>query len=130
MADSKLETQMGEMVPRVLEQFGVDVTYRPEGNSANDKGIKAILLTETQKSTFGEAAEFEEYDTLLIEISARSNSEGHVTPTEHARGNQTGDQVIISGTTWRLREHLENNVAGMHRLFLATTDKPMGDEWG
>jgi len=124
LAESDFETKFSRFVPHELDLFGFDITYRPQNVSANDKTIKCIFQGETRLSNFADGNAQAEYDTVLVMISSKDNSTGHVSPVEWSRGGLVGDVLIINSETWYLREHLESKVAGMHKLLLSNSKYP------
>lgn len=112
-------------VAQELELRGETVTIWPAGVEANARDIAAILLTETRQSVFRERSRVLDHDEMEIMFSSRSDDEGIVAPLERARGGP-GDLFIIDGSTWYLKQLLEDGRrgGGLHRVLLSSSPNP------
>lgn len=114
---SVFDEMFAETVAMTIAQFGEDVEYRPLGNAGNAKTIKAVVQGEARNEEFTGQG-FNDYNGTVIEISARNNTEGHVSPTEQNRSG-TPDVVIIDSRRYTVQRKLfEQPVGGMWRLQL------------
>ena len=125
---SKFDGDVALDVPLLLTEFGVDVTYRPLSDSANDKTIKAIIEPGHPEPVFGEGNSIQEYKIIECQISARDDTEGHKSPTQYD-GKAVGDQVLVDGTVYYLRRLVSNDAGGMHRLRLTDKLVPFTEEY-
>ena len=112
---SVADTLLSDAVEQVLDQYGESVTYTPAAGAP--KTIVAIVARETRAPEFDEQI-VNQFNTMEVTISARSNTEGHVTPLEFGKA-RAPDSVTIDGATWKVRRVLERNLCGMHRLLLS-----------
>ena len=118
-----------------LGQDSVTVKYRPLNVSGDQYLISAIVYRETRKKHFSETAQLQRYDTMNIGIRADSNTAGRITPSLWATVPSEGDSILIvneagAEETWYVRDYVDRNNGGLHVLRLATTTKPLGNEWG
>jgi hypothetical protein len=97
--------------------LGESISYTPNGSSL--KTITALILHDTYQTIHESGNSTQDYDVIEMQISSRNNTEGHVTPLLWGRDG-TGDVIAWDSKTWYVRDILEKNVAGMHRLVLAT----------
>ena len=112
-------------VPNELAQFGEDVSYTPSGGQ--EKTIKAIVQRESRSDEFGAGAQTNDYNTMVIRISARNNTEGHVDVQELEAG-AAPDVVEIDGKTWIVQRKLSAGpMAGTWRLLLSDAGNDEGD---
>jgi len=115
---SRFDDNMGSTVPCFLADFGDTITYQPESNAANNKSIVAIPA-DGEPEPFPEASDTLEYRECEILISARNNTEGHVTPKIAGFAGQTPDKVIgYRGLDWFVVNIIQTDDAGVHRLVL------------
>lgn len=110
-------------VPQELEQFGEDVTYT-EG--VVSKTIKAIIQRESRAGEY-DGQEVNEINSMVIRISARNNTEGHVAPKEVEAG-QVPDTVTFDGNVWIVQRKMSAGpMAGMWRLLLQDAGNDEGE---
>lgn len=108
-----------------LNQFGVDITYRPENDSGDDKTIKAVIEPGYPRNEFESPnPDSPHYTRQAFWISSRNNTEGHVSPTEWIRTGTDGDKVQIGGSWFYVISISEDSSDGMHRL--EATSRLMG----
>ena len=111
-------------VPQELELFGEDVTYTPAAGGA--KTIKAIIQRESRAGEY-DGQEVNEINSMVIRISARNNTEGHVAVKEVESG-QEPDEVTFDGNVWIVQRKLSAGpVAGMWRLLLQDAGNDEGE---
>lgn len=97
-----------------LFQHGEDVTYTPSGGDA--KTIKAIIERESREGEYGGEPE-NAMNTIIIHISARSNTEGQISVTEMTRSTAP-DTVQFDSKTWIVQRQMTPTLAGMHTLLV------------
>lgn len=107
--------------------FNESITYRPLNNPLNDKTIQAIVERQNARLRFSEPGDTMDYESIIINIRATDNIEGHVTPAIWNRDG-TGDVIIYDGTTWYVRDRLQRQIGGVHRLLCTTSPLAMLDE--
>lgn len=117
--------QIDASTPAFLSAFGVSATYRPLGDSGNDKSITAIIVKEQITTVYDTRMGEESYKLVPIHFSSRSNTEGHVAPTEYAEDIETtGDQIVIGSDTWYLKQLQVDGreSGGIHEALFASTE--------
>ena len=111
---SALDAMFLPFVPGTLQLMGESIAIIPHGSS--QRSILAIVHRDTRTAV----DEFEirnVYNTIEIEISARNDVEGRVTPAELRHGGDF-DKFVFDGLTWGLQRVKLRNVAGRHHLIL------------
>jgi len=117
MALSTFDTLASGDVGFLLSETGIAVTYRAENDSDNDKSIKAIVEPGFPRAEFDSLnPDTQHYSRIEFWISALDDTDGHQSPKEWINQGQTGDRVQINGVWYYVRDIIEENVAGMHKL--------------
>jgi hypothetical protein len=111
-------------VPTFLAEFGEALSFTPAGASAHT--VQAIVYRESRAQVFNEGNAVKDYDVLDVTLSARSEIEGRVSPLVWVR-NTTGDTLTVDGETWYVREIMEHNVGGLHKLRCTNKLFPYGN---
>lgn len=126
---SAFDNAMAAVTPAFLGIAGEDITYRPLAVGANDKTIKAIVDYESwEKIRINNSAQSGEH--VDIEISVRSNSEGHMDPKIYIKDGQ-GDDIVFpvghrfAGKTWYVVDRLDDGAHGTMKLVIADKALPL-----
>jgi len=120
---SKLDEMMSASVPQELAAFGEDIICMPTGE--DQKTIKGIVERETRLGEYS-GQESNDYNSMVIRISARNNTEGHVDVKEVEAG-QVPTRFTIDDKVWITQRRLNGAAAGMHKLLLQDAGNDEGE---
>lgn len=127
MSDPIMNQFAATFAPQHLAMNGRDGTYRANSNGSNDKTIGVVVVAGSEQPLIADGSSTMDRDLLEVEISSRSNDEGHIAPTLPGRG--VPDQLILDGVTYYLLDLLIDGRkgTGVHRLLLGTKATPAAD---
>lgn len=131
MSVSDFETMAQNDVAALLDECGVDVSYTPQGGSP--RTIKIAFMGETRMDHIAQS-NVGEYSSVEILLSSVNDTAGVVTPKASGRSGNAGDSFAHDSgrgsETWYVRDILQDNAGGMHRLGCCTSKSPAIDRWG
>lgn len=120
---SRIDEIFAANVPNELAAFGEDIICMPTGG--DPKTIKGIPERETRQGEYV-GQESNDYNSMVLRISARNDTEGHVDVKEVEAG-QVPTRFEIDGKIWITQRRLNGAAAGMHKLLLSDAGNDEGE---